>query len=241
MRYKAVVKYVGTNYYGWQKQRNEITIQSVLEEKLSTYFNKEVIVHGSGRTDRGVHAYGQVFHFDARQVAVSKLRYNLNKMLPSDIEIVKITKCDEAFHARLSAKSKTYEYVVVAKAKDPFLAPYTLLYYYPVYLEKLQEAAALFVGKHNFQNFTNKGDDFFNYVREIYTINIKKTGAKYVFTLQGNGFMRSQIRMIIGAILAYNEGKLTLEQINNLLKSDVRTIVSHKAPAHALFLKTVEY
>lgn len=241
MRYKAVVKYVGTNYYGWQKQPNDISVQAVLEQKLSTYFNKEIIIHGSGRTDRGVHAYGQVFHFDARQVAVSKLRYNLNKMLPSGIEITKIKKCDETFHARLSAKSKTYEYVVVAKAKEPFLAPYALLYYYPLDLKKLQDAAALFVGEHNFHNFTNKGDDFFNHVRKIYAINIKKTGAKYVFTLQGNGFMRSQIRMIIGTILAYNEGKLTLGNVNDLLKSDVRTIVSYKAPAHALFLRTVEY
>lgn len=241
MRYKAVVKYVGTNYYGWQKQPNARSVQGVLEQKLSTYFNKEIIIHGSGRTDRGVHAYGQVFHFEARQVAVSKLRYALNKMLPNDIEITKIKKCDETFHARLSAKSKTYEYVVIAKAKDPFRAPYALLYYYPLDLQKLQEAATLFVGEHNFQNFTNKDDDFFNYVREIYTINIKKIGVKYVFTLQGNGFMRSQIRMIIGAILAYNEGKLTLRELNDLLKSDTRTIVSYKAPAHALFLKTVEY
>lgn len=241
MRYKAVVKYVGTNYYGWQKQTNEVTVQGEIEERLSRIFNQEIVIHGSGRTDRYVHAYGQVFHFDAPTYPLRKLRYSLNKMLPETIEILKLNKAADNFHARLDARSKTYEYIVIDKAKDPFNAPYCLLYPFPLSLSKLSEAAKLFIGKHNFQNFTNKEEDYQGFVREIQSFSVKRSGSKYMFTVQGDGFMRGQIRMMIGAIIAYNDSKLTLNDIKNALESKERKIVSYKVKGQGLYLRKVEY
>lgn len=241
MRYKAIVKYVGSDYYGWQKQTKEVTVQATIEERLSRIFNERITIHGSGRTDRHVHAYGQVFHFDAAKFAVNKLKYSLNKMLPATIEIVKLQKVHEDFHARINAKSKTYEYIVFEKAKDPFNAEFALLYPFSLSLNKLKESAVLFRGKHNFQNFTNKEDDYQNFVREVFSFEVKKRGSKYTFTVIGRGFMRGQIRMMIGTILAYNEGKITLEDIRKSLLSEERTIVSFKVKGEGLYLKKVDY
>ncbi|HZJ89800.1 MAG TPA: tRNA pseudouridine(38-40) synthase TruA [Bacilli bacterium] len=241
MRYKAVVKYVGANYYGWQKQLKETTVQGVIEHQLSRIFNQDIVIHGSGRTDRYVHAYGQVFHFDAPSFPLRKLRYSLNKMLPESIEILKLNKAADNFHARLDAKSKTYEYIIIEKAKDPFNAPYSLLYPFPLSLSKLIEAANYFIGKHNFQNFTNKEEDYQGFVREIQGFTVKRSGKRYTFIIQGNGFMRGQIRMMIGTILAYNENKLTLNEIKSALESTERNIISYKVKGHGLYLRKVEY
>lgn len=241
MRYKAVVKYVGTDYYGWQKQPNELTVQGVIEHQLSQIFNKDIVIHGSGRTDRHVHAHGQVFHFDAAPFPLRKLRYSLNKMLPETIEVLQLNKVDDNFHARLDAKSKTYEYIVIEKAKDPFNAALSLLYPFPLSLSKLSAAAGLFIGKHNYHNFTNKEEDYQEFIREIHSFSVKRNGKKYTFNIQGNGFMRGQIRMMIGAIIAYNDGKITLEMINSALKSTERAIVPYKVKGQGLYLKKVEY
>jgi len=210
MRYMAVVQYVGTNYFGWQRQPFEISVQQVIEDKLSTIFNTDIKIHASGRTDAKVHAYGQVFHFDAPPFPVRKLQYALNKMLPADIEILKVNKVKDDFHARYSAKSKTYEYLICLEAKDPFLSGRVLFYPLPLDEKKLKKDAKLFVGTHNFQNFTSKKEDDANFVRTISLVKIQRHQQLLKIVFVGDGFMRGQIRMMIGALLAQIQVKKNL-------------------------------
>ena len=132
MRYKVILKYNGAHYFGWQRQKNEISVQSVVEEKLSAIFNTDIMIYASGRTDALVHARGQVFHFDAKPFPSRKLKYALNKMLPADIEIISLVKTSDTFHARYDAKLKAYEYVIKLAAKDPFYYNEMLLYPLPL-------------------------------------------------------------------------------------------------------------
>lgn len=241
MRYKVVCKYVGTAYYGWQKQVNQISVQAVIEEKLSTIFNTPVTIQGSGRTDRGVHAFGQTFHFDAKKIKVKQLKYALNKMLPGDIEIVDIKIVPETFHARHSAKGKVYEYIVVNKYKDPFNENKVLFYPGDINLPLLKEAINSYVGEHSFQNFCSKEEDENNFIRQVYTANVRKNKDKYIFCFSGNGFMHGQIRMMVGALLAINEGKVDGSFIVRKLQEKERNIIHYKVSGSGLYLVKVNY
>ncbi|OQA79329.1 MAG: tRNA pseudouridine synthase A [Tenericutes bacterium ADurb.Bin239] len=241
MRYMAVVQYVGTNYFGWQRQPFEISVQQVIEDKLSTIFNTDIKIHASGRTDAKVHAYGQVFHFDAPPFPVRKLQYALNKMLPADIEILKVNKVKDDFHARYSAKSKTYEYLICLEAKDPFLSGRVLFYPLPLDEKKLKKDAKLFVGTHNFQNFTSKKEDDANFVRTISLVKIQRHQQLLKIVFVGDGFMRGQIRMMIGALLAQNTGKEKPNFISENLNTTERKIINHKVIGDGLYLRKVTY
>lgn len=241
MRYRGVVKYNGRRYFGWQKQVNEITIQGEIENRLSTIFNKDITIHGSGRTDAKVHAYGQVFHFDAPLFPVRKLKYALNRMLPSDIELVSLSKVRDDFHARFSATGKTYEYLIYLGAKEPFLDEEVLFYPFPFDLEKFNGGASLFIGTHNFQNFTSKSEDEQNFVRNITSFSAIRSGKLVKVTITGSGFMRGQIRVMIGTLIALNEGKIDEDFIKDNLDNDIRNIVTYKVSGEGLYLKKVYY
>ncbi len=241
MRYVAVVKYVGTKYFGWQRQPFEISVQQVIEDKLSMIFNTEIIIYASGRTDARVHAYGQVFHFDAEPFPVNKLKYALNKMLPGDIEIVKLRKVKDDFHARYSAKSKTYEYLISLNAKDPFLNDRVLFYPFPLDEKKLKKDVKLFVGTHNFQNFTSKKEDEANFVRTISAVKVQKNASLLKIVFVGDGFMRGQVRVMVGALLAQNAGKEGPNFISENLSTTERKIINHKVIGDGLYLRKVTY
>lgn len=241
MRYVAVVKYNGANYFGWQKQVDAPTLQHEIEKRLSAIFNKEIIIHASGRTDAKVHAYGQVFHFDAPLFPLRKLKYALNRMLPNDIEILKLHKADENFHARFNATSKIYEYVIALKAKDPFMEETVLFYPFPFDLALFNEGAKLFIGTHSFQNFTSKSEDEDNFVRTISEFNATKRGSIIKVTIKGSGFMRGQIRVMIGTLIALLEGKIDLNFIKDNLNAKERFIVNYKVSGSGLYLKKVFY
>ena len=244
MRIFGIVSYKGTNYSGWQRQPNVISVQEVIEEKLSTFFNKPIIIYGAGRTDAGVHAYGQTFHFDVdvTDLDIDRLLYSLNKMLPEDINIIDLEEVEDDFHARFSAKSKTYSYSILKKGKDPFW--HDMVYLYPKEFneELFKEALNKFIGKHNFKNFTSKEEDQDNFVREIYSIECEFGEEGVIVVLKGNGFMRYMIRFIIGYSLDVASNKYPLESIDELLDEDSpREIVSSKAPSSGLTLLGVEY
>lgn len=241
MRYVAVVEYLGTNYFGWQRQPFEISVQQIIEDKLSAIFNKEIKIYASGRTDARVHAYGQVFHFDAEAFPVNQLKYALNKMLPGDIKIVKLKKTTDDFHARFSAKSKTYEYLIYLGAKDPFLYNRVLFYPFDIDVKKLRKDAKSFIGTHNFQNFTSKKEDDANFVRTINTVSVQKKGELLKISFTGDGFMRGQVRVMVGALLAVNAGKEPPDFINDNLMAETRKIINHKVIGNGLYLKKVTY
>mgnify|MGYP001082133978 CR=1 FL=1 len=241
MNYRAVVRYNGRRYFGWQKQINEITIQGEIEKRLSTIFNEEIIIHGSGRTDAKVHAHGQVFNFKAPLFPVRKLKYALNRMLPPDIEILSLSKVAEYFHARFSAIGKTYEYLIYLGAKEPFLNEEVLFYPFPFDLEKFNKHALTFIGTHNFQNFTSKGEDEQNFVRTISKFSAKRRGKIVKVVVTGDGFMRGQIRVMIGTLLALNEGKVNENYIKDNLDKSKRYIIAYKVSGAGLYLNTVYY
>jgi len=243
MRYLVKVSYSGTKYQGWQKQDTVPSIQETLEKVLSKLYNSTINIFASGRTDAGVHALGQHFHFDAEnRYEPDDLLYRMNCLLPEDIEVIDIKIVNDDFHARFSAKSKTYKYLIKNKEKDAIKYEYVYLYKEKIDEDILRNACSLFVGKHNFQDFTSKEEDEDNFIRVIYSIDVIKNNDEYEVYLKGNGFMRYEIRFIIGTVLAASTKKITLESIKDHLKDNKeREIVNNKAPANGLYLVDVEY
>ena len=244
MRILAVVSYKGTNYQGWQKQPNGNTIQDVIEGVLSRVFNRLISIQGAGRTDTGVHAIGQTFHFDLSEdmMDLDRLIYSLNSLLPPDIKIEDMEEVEEDFHARFSAKSKVYNYSIVLTSKDVFLHEVMYLCPYELNLDLFKEALTHFKGKHNFRNFTSKEVDVDNFVRDIFDIETVINDEFVNITFHGDGFMRYMIRYIVGTAIEVARGKMSVEEIDKLLdEQGERNIVSCKAPANGLTLVRVEY
>ena len=244
MKVLGICSYKGTNYYGWQKQVGFISVQEKIEECLSKVYDSPINIQGSGRTDAGVHALKQYFHFvSEKEKDLKQLAYALNKMLPDDIKIISFTKVDDDFHARYSAKRKIYEYRILLTNKDPL--SYDLAYIYPMELniELFKEALNKFVGTHNYQDFTSKEEDEANFVRTIYSIDLIKQNDLLRVVFNGNGFMRYQIRNMIGSAINVANGKESLSFIDNHLKEDKtkREIIAYKAPASGLYLVDVIY
>jgi len=245
MRILGIVSYKGTNYQGWQKQSNAPTIQESIENVLSKFFNQQITIYGSGRTDAGVHAYAQTFHFDVNKnnVDLDRLLYSTNIMLPEDIVILSYDQVEDDFHARFSAIKKEYSYLISKLNKEPFMYDLTDVEKEPFDSGKFKEALTYFVGKHNFQNFTSKEEDDKGFIREIYSIDVDDAKISLQVTLTGSGFMRYMIRNIIGTALAYSRNKITIEELSSLIDCDdkERNIVSYKAPATGLYLNKVYY
>ena len=242
MRYFCVASYDGTNYAGWQIQPNAVSIQQTIEERLGRILNTETKIYGSGRTDAKVHALGQTFHFDAKEIDdLDKFRYSFNQVLPNDIFIKSIIKVTDEFNARLSAVSKTYSYVLNNGEMNPFKRNYETFYPKHLDLQKMIEASKEFIGVHNFQNFTSKDEDENNFVREIFSIDIKEENHIFTFTFKGDGFMRYMIRFIVGSLLQVGIDKISIDDIKASLNSKERHIISFKAEPQGLYLCEVNY
>lgn len=242
MRILAKVTYLGTSYHGWQKQVDDNSIQEEIEKVLSKILNTQINIYGSGRTDAGVHALGQTFHFDVnKEVDIERLRYSVNMLLSSSIYILEMKEVSSDFHARFSSKGKTYRYSIYFDERDPFLEGRSLFYPYPFDIDLFKKSLSLFFGKHNFQDFTSKEEDEDNFVREITSINIFKKDKELFIDITGDGFMRYMIRNIIGTSLAVASKKEPLEFISNHLDSKNRNIVSYKSEASGLYLLEVFY
>ena len=244
MKVLGICSYKGTNYYGWQKQVGFISVQEKIEECLSKVYDSPINIQGSGRTDAGVHALKQYFHYVCdKEKDLKQLAYSLNKMLPDDIKIISFTKVDDDFHARYNAKRKIYEYRILLTNKDPL--SFDLAYIYPMDLniDLFKEALNKFVGTHNYQDFTSKEEDEGNFIRTIYSIDIIKENDLLRVVFNGNGFMRYQIRNMIGAAISVASGKESISFIESHLKEDKtkREIIAYKAPASGLYLVDVLY
>ena len=242
MKVLGICSYKGTNYYGWQKQVGFISVQEKIEECLSKVYDTTINIQGSGRTDAGVHALKQYFHFVVdKEKDLNQLAYSLNKMLPDDIKIISFEKVADDFHARYNAKEKIYEYCILLTNKDPL--SFDLAYIYPMELdiELFKQALDKFVGTHNYQDFTSKEEDESNFVRNIYSIDVIKEKDLVRIVFKGNGFMRYQIRNMIGAAINVANGKEKLEFIDKHLDSKNREIIAYKAPASGLYLVDVIY
>lgn len=245
MRLLCQVSYKGTNYQGWQRQKDAPTIQETIENVLSKILDTPIVIYGSGRTDSGVHAQRQYFHFDVnKEIDIDKFRYSVNCLLPKDIFINEIRAVDDDFHARYSAKGKKYTYIMRLDERNPFNYEFETCIPYEIDINLLATKLKEFEGNHNFKDFTSKEEDEDGYVRTIYSVETSyiEQIKQFIITFHGNGFMRYQIRNMVGSALAIASGKEKEDFIiYHLSKKDKREIVPYKAPAEGLYLVDVNY
>ncbi|MFI3229580.1 MAG: tRNA pseudouridine(38-40) synthase TruA [Bacillota bacterium] len=243
MKYIIVIEYNGTNYSGWQCQKNAPSVQAVLQEKLSILFAEKITIFGSGRTDSGVHALGQVAHFSAEKSYLpSKVQHAVNSMLPKDIRIVSATEAPEDFHAQYSAKRKTYLYkAYVSRTSSPIKEGFYAQIPSPVDIELMKKCAAELVGEHDFIAFSSTGSGINKTIRTLYRLDITTTGNEIFFEVEGNGFLYNMVRIIVGTLIFIGLGRIAPTAISEMLTTGNRKLGGKTYSACGLYLKSVEY
>lgn len=235
------IAYDGTNFHGWQRQDGLRTVQGEIEKAILSAFKIQTEVFASGRTDRGVHALGQMAHFDVdNSCPTNKIKMILNRILPPDIQILSAKKVPEDFHARFDAKAKTYLYKICTGERNCFLAN-RAAFIKNLSLPKLEEIASVFMGEHDFKGFCSSQTSAQNFVRKIYSIEITKKKSNIVFEITGNGFLMNMVRILVGSMVDYSLGKLSKEKILLALKSGQRSMSGRTMPPQGLYLKKVQY
>jgi tRNA pseudouridine38-40 synthase len=242
--YKLTISYLGATFAGWQRQKNEVTVQSLLEGALAKLWKKPLHLEASGRTDAGVHAMGQVASVQATpKFDPDRLLLALNANLPHHIRVTQVQIKPASFHARFDARAKTYEYRVWnGKVLPPFLLGQVLHYTRPLDIPKIEKALALFKGRHDFASFTsNPGYERLSTVREIFDFRVRKQGELLRFEVTANGFLYRMVRNLVGSALHVGDGRLQLEELKSILQSCDRTQAPASVPGHGLYLKKVHY
>lgn len=243
MRYKVTVSYDGHNYCGWQKQEGLNTVQFQIEKYLSKICNEEIEIVASGRTDRYVHALGQVFHFDTKlEMDTKKWVYALNNFLPEDIRILKFEVVDENFHARFSAKSKTYRYIFTKNIYSPFEYKYKMKIKENPDIELMKEASKYLIGTHDFTSFcSGKIHPLKSRVKTIYFIHIYEQGDDVVIEFNGSGFLRYMVRMLSQVLLEVGKKTITPIIVKEMLEQKDKEICRYKAEGSGLYLVEIQY
>lgn len=248
---KMLIEYDGSKYKGWQKLGNEsneastkdITIQGKLESVLSIMTNEDISVIGCGRTDAGVHALNYTANFHTNSdLSTDKMSEYLYKYLPEDIQVKSIKDCSERFHSRYNALSKIYVYKINNKDKrNVFNRKYEYTVYEALNVQKMINAVEYLIGTHDFQSFTTLKSKKKSTVKTIYSINIFKNTDLIEIEIKGNSFLWNMIRIICGTLIEVGKGNLKPEDVKIILDQKSRQEAGPNAPAHALFLKEVEY
>lgn len=243
IRYKLTIQYDGTNYCGWQTQKNGVSVQETLVKALGEISSGEVKLVGSGRTDSGVHAKGQIAHVDmTTPVPSNKIPLAVNPYLPDDVKIICAEEVDDSFHARYSAKKKTYVYrTYVSPVVLPLMDRYALRIDSMPDLDKMKEGAKEIVGEHDFKCFLASGSSVENTVRTVYSLTVTKTGNEIEFKVCGNGFLYNMVRIIVGTLLDIGYNKRSVEDLTLALKTGERTLCGKTVGARGLCLDSVEY
>lgn len=245
-RYKLTMAYDGHLFHGFQVQPNQRTVQGTIEEALLKMTKgQRVIVHGSGRTDAGVHAKGQVIHFDyPGNIPARNMMLALNSMMPRDIVFKDSEIVDTDFHVQYSTKGKWYRYIVDQHHfVDPFKRFYTGHYPYPVDVEKMKTAAADLLGEHDFTSFAASGGQIVDKVRTIYYVNVEEfpEDNEIVLDFIGNGFLYNMVRIMTGALLEIGNGRRPVHDLQRVIAAKDRQEVRTTAPASGLYLYHVFY
>lgn len=243
MRYKIVFAYDGSLFSGFQIQDSERTVQMEIEKAIAKVTGKKATVYASGRTDAGVHAKGQVAHFDVDfDISAMDMKKALNSTLPDDIFVRLCNRVSTDFHSRYSAKSKEYEYLINVGEYNPLLRNYVLQYCRELDVEKMQEAIQYLVGEHDFSSFvTGLGESDKNAVRTIYTAKVDAKGTRISITLHGTGFLRYMVRGIVGTLIDVGRGKIEPADIKTILEKQDRTAAGPNADSCGLYLSNVHY
>jgi tRNA pseudouridine38-40 synthase len=247
MRYVLKIAYDGTNYAGWQRQKNAASVQEVLENAIKTALNKGVRVTASGRTDAGVHAAGQTCHFDLESsVPPEKMPDCLNRFLPNDVRVLEGFAAQDGFDANRSAKRKTYRYsLYVAKRDMPLKERYAVRIENAPNIEILQKTAKLFEGEHDFKAFCASGSSVKTTVRTVYEVRVEETqtygGRNIDVYVTGNGFLYNMVRTLVGELLDLAEGRKEEESLLLAFETGKRELLAKTMPAKGLTLLQVEY
>jgi len=245
--YKLTLAYDGTQYGGWQIQPNAPSIQQHLQESLTSFLAGEIVaVIGSGRTDAGVHALNQIAHFKTEKMLdLNRLLLALNGLLPRDIRVKKVEMAPLEFHSQYSAIGKEYHYYLcLDRVMDPFRRLYSWHVLRKINVFLLQEAATLFIGKHDFTSFSNEshtGAVAKNPIRTIYRLDICLTEEGLRFEFEGNGFLYKMVRNIVGTLIDVASSRLTLADVDSIFEAKDRRRAGQAAPPQGLFLVRVDY
>lgn len=243
MRIKLVIEYDGTGYCGWQRQDRGKTVQQTIEDALRGLTGEKTILHAAGRTDAGVHALGQVAHFDTESsIPPEKFSFALNGSLPADIRIKDSSLADAGFHARFDAKQKHYRYVMQnAPQASAILRNQSMHVPNQMDLEKMRRAAGYLIGTHDFAAFAGSPCSVKTTVRTVCSIDITQSGSLVQIDVIGNGFLYNMVRIIAGTLMQAGIGKLLPEDVLSILESKDRRRAGITAKPQGLFLVEVRY
>ncbi|WEK35871.1 MAG: tRNA pseudouridine(38-40) synthase TruA [Candidatus Pseudobacter hemicellulosilyticus] len=239
-RYFIELSYKGGRYAGFQVQENAVTIQWEVEKALGTYFRERFSLTGSSRTDAGVHARQNFFHFDTDRTVPPRAIYNLNALLPPDIAVIGLYPVRETAHCRFDALTREYEYSIY-HAKDPFLAD--LAYFYPYTLDpgKLQAAADMIREYNDFTSFAKRNSQVKTFLCQILDSRWEERDWGWVYRVRANRFLRGMVRGLVGTMLQAGRGKLTLDGFRGVIEARDCTKADFSVPGHGLQLVRVEY
>lgn len=242
--HKLTIAYRGTDFSGWQRQSAKRTVQECIEAALEKIWGQKISLQGSGRTDTGVHALGQVASFNAPRLhADTVLQRALNANLPRDVRIVKCRLVPPAFHARFDARGKTYRYLIWNRlVQDPFTLDTHWHVPRPLDLPAMRRAARLLLGKHDFASFTsNPGYERESTVRAMKRVSLTRDGAVLVFHFTADGFLYRMVRNLVGALAKVGQGKITVDDFGKILRARSRSEAPATAPACGLYLMNVTH
>ncbi len=242
-RWKCVVAYDGTTFHGWQSQEGGNTIQDLIEKQLKAIFGRQLRIEGSGRTDSGVHAHAQVFHFDAAwKHGAERLRKAIQTGLPRSIQLKTLRAASAKFHARFNAKGKIYRYHLNLGSADPFEVHYSWSLNRELDWPAVQAAAKVLRGKHDFWAFSGENDRTYETtVRHLRRLELRRKGSRVSFTFEADGFIYKMARSLTGALVSVGLGKLKPADLAGLIKSRKRIPEVVTAPPQGLFLVKVIY
>jgi len=246
---KVTVSYDGAEFSGWQVQPNATTVQGTLASAIGRITGEKVLPQGSGRTDAGVHALAQVMTFVTESsVPTGNFLKALNDILPVSVRVLDVEEAAPEFHARHSAKAKTYRYRIYRESIcPPFLARYVWHFPYRLAEEEMGRAAALVVGEHDFTSFAavdperGRGEAPASNVRKIFSSAWERTGDELVYTVRGSGFLHHMVRNLVGTFILVGKGTLRVEDVTRILGARNRSAAGATAPASGLYLVNVEY
>lgn len=239
---KITIEYKGTNYYGFQRQSDKVSVQGCLEEAIYRIGNEKVNLTYSGRTDAGVHALGQVANFHTKiRIPIDKIPGAINSKLPDDIRVVDAKEVSLDFHARYHVKRKRYKYVILnSKYKRPIYNDVSYFVKHNLDLDKMIQESKYLIGEHDFKGFMSTGSSVKTTVRTIYDVELKKEGDLIILEIEGNGFLYNMVRIIAGTLVDIGRGRITLS-LKDIIESNDRKKAGNTADSKGLFLEKVYY
>lgn len=242
MRYKCIVSYDGTLFHGFQTQPGLRTVQEEIENVLLKINKKKTTLYASGRTDAGVHAIGQVFHFDSDiEMSEWNMANAINSRLPKDIYITSVEHVNDDFFARFSVKEKEYHYLIDFGEYNPLQRNYRYYFHYKDFsLDLFKEASKLFLGEHDFKSFT-KNHDLENTIRTIYSIDFEEDGTLLKVKIKGSGFMHNMVRIMVAMMIEVGKRRITIDDLKNIIEEKNRKLAPKILPANGLYLYKVYY